>query len=543
MSRIGNVVGALFDESTGDLQGLYSASGAELRLPREGLMANAFRLSHLFGRRLSGRMAAAAAAASDFTYHQTFTVEVAAKRFRFALYNLATGAVSISGGKFAVSNAMGADPTIGSTTGQARFTPSGAWTSITWNGATTVILPPRLSASLPSCTWSDWIDLATVLRTDALDTEGADLPVVMARFLVPSSGSTNPYSYGNYQMAAWWNAANSSVHHGRMMTSLRYTGDGLTTPANFQPTTNFLYPFLTHFEYEGAKPGITFGAVGDSITEGAVDTGGGTNFGNGWIWQAISMLRQQHPSTPIEFVNAGVTATGHATYFSQLIELMKSGAHFDVMIYSPFTPNDTPPSQASIDGQASKAAQAAGVVLNGNIPPQPQTDYTVTASPFTWRAPANGMLVLAGGTITSVTLARAGGAAVAVPSAGTLQVQTGDVIVSTYTVAHTTFAFFPASMAPIRRRQFVLTTPCPNTAAAWTAPQDAFRLLIKAEILAAKKAGALVIDLDAALSNGATPARFNTAHSTDGTHPNDTGAFVAARDKAVPVLRSLIPAI
>lgn len=80
-----------------------------------------------------------------------------------------------------------------------------------------------------------------------------------------------------------------------------------------------------------------------------------------------------------------------------------------------------------------------------------------------------------------------------------------------------------------KRVAVVLRTPVPNTVAGWTLAQDAFRLAIVNEILAMRQSGQSVIDANSVLSDGATPARYKTGLSTDGTHPNPVGtALVAA---------------
>lgn len=65
---------------------------------------------------------------------------------------------------------------------------------------------------------------------------------------------------------------------------------------------------------------------------------------------------------------------------------------------------------------------------------------------------------------------------------------------------------------------------------------DAYRLGNNAKALAARAAGYLVCDMDAVISDGASPARIKSAlDSGDGTHPNDTG-YTAMDGACRPVI-------
>lgn len=391
-----------------------------------------------------GIATATAASASDFTYHTTFTVEHAATRFRFAFHNMNAGTSDITSGKISVSNAVGADPTIGSTTGQARFTPSTAtWVNLTWaGGATSVTLAARVSATVPSITWTDWIDISTIPRTD-----GGTLPVVMMRFLVPSSGTTNPYTIGTQTCGlVISNAANrgalaNTFTNGRLKNSIRYTGDGVTTPTTFQPTTDFGYVMFAGMEYQSKQPGYTMLVNGDSIAYGAVN-GSTANYGNGWMWQVTQLLRAIFPSTPIEIANIGVSSTATGTFLTRLNAYIAAGGRFDFAYYCPASPNDGTPTQALINTMMNNMAQGIDVLKTANKP-------------------------------------------------------------------------------------YFISTPCPNTALAWNSTADGFRLQMRTEMLLSRNSGVSVIDFET-IGDGATPVRFNTLYSTDGTHPNEAGHAVLA---------------
>lgn len=86
----------------------------------------------------------------------------------------------------------------------------------------------------------------------------------------------------------------------------------------------------------------------------------------------------------------------------------------------------------------------------------------------------------------------------------------------------------------------IITTGCPNTAAAWDATADNFRKAYNAEILALQGNGVIVADWDAVLTDGATPARYAVGMTTDGTHPNADGHAAMMR-RLLPALAAALP--
>ncbi len=72
----------------------------------------------------------------------------------------------------------------------------------------------------------------------------------------------------------------------------------------------------------------------------------------------------------------------------------------------------------------------------------------------------------------------------------------------------------------------LLVTGICNTAAAWNAAADNFRKDFNAYLMSMAGNGIFVADINRPVSNGDTPARFNTTLSTDGTHQNNAGNAV-----------------
>ena len=86
----------------------------------------------------------------------------------------------------------------------------------------------------------------------------------------------------------------------------------------------------------------------------------------------------------------------------------------------------------------------------------------------------------------------------------------------------------------------ILVTPIPSNGL--TVAQDAIRLGIVARTNAAAASGALVVDMNAVVSDGATPAHILPAFdSGDHIHPNDAGYAAMARAANPVILRALTP--
>lgn len=88
--------------------------------------------------------------------------------------------------------------------------------------------------------------------------------------------------------------------------------------------------------------------------------------------------------------------------------------------------------------QADKALAASVTALGSQAP---VSVVTVGASPFAYTATTKGQVVIQGGTVTAVTLTRAG-TAVTLGIAGTTSVSANDIITVTYTAAPT-MTFIP----------------------------------------------------------------------------------------------------
>jgi lysophospholipase L1-like esterase len=74
----------------------------------------------------------------------------------------------------------------------------------------------------------------------------------------------------------------------------------------------------------------------------------------------------------------------------------------------------------------------------------------------------------------------------------------------------------------------IVTTYMPNNDLNFNSTQDGLRKAHNTRLLALRNSGVLVADIATPLDDGATPARFISAFTTDGRHPNAAG-YVAAK--------------
>lgn len=278
------------------------------------------------------------AVSGGMTDHVMATVEAPAVRFRVGILGLHTGtggdATAIGKVAMAVSSSVG-----------DSINPSGgdaAWREFTFstleNGRWLLGKADAASPSYrPRINWSDWLSYSTIPRSD-----GGTLPIVMFRDERPATVTVVTESF--YDISPW---DSGTFTYERFWKARRQTGvAGVTTPSSFTSTTPAPKTTLLVFQYELASGEIcTFAGCGDSLTEGAVNGGAG-NFGSSWQWHAINVARgSMPPGVHIEYCNLGISSQTSATYSAHLGDGgVISEISPDVVIYSPFSPNDATPS-------------------------------------------------------------------------------------------------------------------------------------------------------------------------------------------------------
>lgn len=307
--------------------------------------------SNIMEEQIFGTVQAQAQNANDFTYHMTVVVPTDCTEVQAVLDNVSlTLPFRIKKAIVATSDTVGPDPTFGTTTNQVRFTPQNgqAWKDLTWDsGVANVEIATAPGTARKRRKATDFVVAPTVANVD-----GSKRRVYMFRFLVEGTTNSpgNGYCLGAYPMTWRSQAANTSLHKGFLWQCIRYTGDGVTNPATFQPTTDLsALPFLTCIRFKTRTPGVTINMLGgDSITAGAVNGAAG-NFGNGWMWQLVNALRDMYPNVPISMSNNGFPSTGTAIFYQNALDYLDAGAVVGLPFYQPITQNDGVPTKAQYD--------------------------------------------------------------------------------------------------------------------------------------------------------------------------------------------------
>lgn len=320
--------------------------------------------SNIMEDQIYGTVLSQAQTATDFTYHMTIVLPADFTEVQAVLDNVSlTLPFRIKKAIIATSDRIGPDVVFGATTNQVRFTPQGgqAWKDLTWdNGVANVEIAVAPGASRKTRKATDFTVAASTPNID-----GSNLRVVMLRFLVEGTTSSpgNGYCTGAYPMTWRTLAANTALHKGYLWQCIRYTGDGVTTPANFQPTTDLsALPFLTCIRYKTRVPGLVLNLLaGDSIAAGAVNSFAG-NFGNGVLWQLLNLLREKYPNIPMSLSNNGFPSTGTAIYSQNAIDYINAGGPIGLPIYQPASQNDGTPSKANYDVAMGRMATVCSLI-------------------------------------------------------------------------------------------------------------------------------------------------------------------------------------
>ena len=357
---------------------------------------------------ITGQLQTAAAPTfNTHTWHETMSVDCYFDAIQLVLQNNEASSYTLGGAVVGVSANI-----------TDNVTPTGGWVACTWPSLT---IPARIAANRPSITLSDIINLSSLTPTDG------SYPYLMVRTYCGTGG----YSVTGANAAMGQNAQ----YQGRYFVSYRDgTGDYATTnQAAFTKGTAQNLCHVTGVIFYSRGRVVSVLGVGDSITQGA----GVTNESqNGWGPRSCASVSTT--SMPVLWSNFGFTSQTSAQYFARLETALSSGIRPQIVVYSPFSPNDGTPSQTTVNTQRAYLARF-------------------------------------------------------------------------YALADE-YRFIP-----------IITTGCPNTAAAWNATADNFRKAFNTEILAMRNQGRIVVDFASVLGDGATPERFIPAMTEDGTHPSGAG--------------------
>ena len=281
--------------------------------------------------------------AAGYTYQTIAAAEAPFNAFRVGFLNGESGTVTIS------KVIGGTAPVVG--TGASVFY------NILFSGSASVTLPAKLGTNRPSITWSDWLLVGSMARTDGL---GSDLPLAVIRAFIGPAQTTFSQTYSGDDLTWLANVPAASTNHGRVWKTQRKAVDAVTTTANWTSPTQVGHCLPMVIEFAHVTRGITVLNIGDSIRVGTpADAAAVTN---GDAFQAVIGLSST--SAPISLINAGIGGDNSANYTARAVELI-AATRPDVVLFAPFTVNDGTPADYRIAwqlGQFSQVLQAAKAV-------------------------------------------------------------------------------------------------------------------------------------------------------------------------------------
>ena len=281
---------------------------------------------HVLTRINKGKVVAGStyAAASAHTFNHVMELDAGFSSVRIAIPNLeastvagVTACVAVTANLTSVIN-----PTVG--TGLTGDMTTG-WVQVTFSGSNSVTLPERVAANVPSITWSDWISLRSISRSDS----GTN-PLLMVR--ICHATSTPTFTYNGVANSSWdFSAFGGNASYYRVT---RQAVDGVATPASFSSTTFTSSAALFGVQARVNRPAINILFIGDSLTEGWP---GPTLEANSWARKVCDLLKSAQ--YPVQYANTGWSGSTTTEFYtrgiSRLSEIKPEMAYMSV-----WSPND-----------------------------------------------------------------------------------------------------------------------------------------------------------------------------------------------------------
>ena len=281
---------------------------------------------HVLTRINKGKVVAGStfASSSAHTFNHIMELDASFSAVRISIPNLetttvggVTACVAVTGNTTSAIN-----PTVG--TGLTNNMTTG-WVQVTFSGSNSVTLPARLAANVPSITWSDWIPLRSLPRSD-LGTN----PLLMVRICHPNPTAT--FTYNGVSNASWdFSAFGGNASYYRVT---RQAIDGVATPASFNSTTFTSSSALFGVQARVSRPATTILFTGDSLTEGWP---GPTLEANSWARKVCDLLKSAQ--YPVQYANTGWSGATTTDFYtrgiSRLSEIKPEMAYMSV-----WSPND-----------------------------------------------------------------------------------------------------------------------------------------------------------------------------------------------------------
>lgn len=247
------------------------------------------------------------------TTHIEMALESEFDQVRIATANQGAAALTVKMAA-AVSSVQGAansndtiDPTLN----------GGTWVDATFAGASSVSVPAYPSGGKTQWQFSDWMDLASIARTDG----GDDLPVLHVRVEVVAGTTSYTLTNESGGLAGWESVGSigGNAPYGRMWRARTQAVAGVTTKAAFTDTTSAAQHVPVLVQYRSRKAGYTIVLIGDSIIAGQ---GASLINNNAWFRAACALST---PERPISVCNLAVAGQA-ANFLAGRVETLNSSS-------------------------------------------------------------------------------------------------------------------------------------------------------------------------------------------------------------------------
>lgn len=303
--------------------------------------------------------ARAASGYAGSTFQTTLTLDAPAKAFRVILANAST-AGTLSFGAVAVGVGDAIDGNDAPT--------NASWVTGTFGGAVAVDVAAAPAANRPTFVTSDPISLPTKARAD-----GRGLPIVALRGFVKSTSAVGPsvQNNGTTVGAAWQDLAGNDTNGGHVYRPGCCVGDYASANfGNWGVGSGYLnyYPgVLLQLEALHDRRVLNVMVIGDSISEGDTATANGLESYVHYACAAAST-----PDRPIVFANQGWASQPTQNALDRLSDLIAAGRRPQVVVYCPWSPNDTgggPFTGPTVDAMRFRLARAIELMQRNGVVP------------------------------------------------------------------------------------------------------------------------------------------------------------------------------
>lgn len=248
--------------------------------------------------------------------------------------------------------------------------------ALTWSAAVTITAPVATNAvgsqSAPGIGVSSWIPVTAVARTDTTLPGSSQAPLFVVRSLPSASGA-----WGFAGATGVFPADEIFTAYGREYASGSVNSDAVATTATAVATTRHGFYYVCFVEFMYAKPVVSVGCAGDSITRGQTNADGSVGFLS--LAQRVCMLKASQGSpklwSPHNFSASGQL---HTYSFQNARAYVDNDMLPRYVIHRAFSVNDTQ-DQATANQSFLDMGVFVDAALKKNVTPVLLTTYGTPA--------------------------------------------------------------------------------------------------------------------------------------------------------------------